>query len=436
MGTRKRMLPVGDNPKNIEPNLASLSMGTAVRCNERHAVCQPSREGAHDMNAQKLMSKSAGHLVRMALLIGILVLCLVSCVEKEPIRVCFVAQLTGVQAELGVQERNGVQLAMEEINAAGGVAGRPIELIVRDDLGMPESAQKADRELMDACVVAIIGHATSAQTMAGLAVTNPARVVMLSPTATTPELSGRDDFFFRVSYSLTNRARALAQHIYQGRHMTRIAVISDSDNAAYSKAYLEVFADKYRSLGGMIVAQANFSSKALPDLAPLIAQLRSSNPDGLLIIASDIDTALIAQRTRLMEWPISLFATAWAQTETLLNNGGRAVEGLELTIAIPLSDPSPGYQDFKMRYQARFGKAPSFAAVLGYEAAKVLAVALQETGGRAEGLSQALVGIKNFRGIKDIFAFDQYGDVLRTFYLGAIRDGKYVEIGTLQPTQP
>jgi branched-chain amino acid transport system substrate-binding protein len=389
------------------------------------------------MNAQKkLMSKSSGHLIPVGWLIGILTFCLVGCVEKEPIRVGFVAQLTGVQAELGVQERNGVQLAVEEINAAGGVDGRPIELIVQDDLGTPEGAQAADRELIDAGVVAIIGHATSAQTLAGLAVTNPARVVMLSPTATTPELSGLDDFFFRVAYSLVDRAHALAQYIYQNRNISQIAAIYDADNAAYSKAFLEAFTGKYQSLGGEVVAETDFSSKSQPDFAPLVAQLRASNPDGLLIIAADIDTALIAQRTRLMDWPIPLFTSAWAQTETLINNGGQAVEGLEIEIANALNDQSPNYLDFETRYQARFGQAPAFGAALGYEAAQVLATALQETGGQAEGLAQALVGIENFKGLSDTFSFDRYGDVIRPFYLGTIRDGKYVDIEALELTEP
>lgn len=388
------------------------------------------------MNTQNLMSKSFGRLTPLGLLIGIAVFFLVSCTAKEPIRVGFVAQLTGVQAELGVQERNGVQLAVEEINAAGGVAGRPIELIVQDDLGTPEGAQAADRELIDAGVVAIIGHATSGQTIAGLAVTNPAHVVMLSPTATSPELSGLDDYFFRVTYSLADRAYTLAQRVYQGRNITRLAVIYDDDNAAYSRSYREAFVDKYQLLGGKLTAEAAFSSKAQPDFTPLLAQLRVNSPDGLLIIASDIDTALIAQRTRLMDWPIPLFTSAWAQTETLINNGGRAVEGLEIEIANASNNPSPEFLDFKTRYQARFGQAPSFGAVLGYEAANVLAVALQKTGGKADGLAPALVDIKDFKGLIDIFSFDRYGDVIRPFYLGVIHDGKYVDIKTLKLTEP
>ena len=380
------------------------------------------------MNALRLLRKSIWRLLTAGMLIWMAVCFLVDCTGNKPIRVGFVAQLTGAQAELGVQERNGVQLAVAEINSAGGVDGRPIELIVQDDLGTHEGARAADRELMKREVVAIIGHATSAQTVAGLTVTNPAHVVMLSPSASTSELSGRDDYFFRIAETVVTRAHKFVRHIFQGRKIDRVAVIYDTDNAAYTKAYLESFVDDFQSLGGQVVAETAFSSKAQPDFARLLAQVRASNPAGLLIIAADIDTALLAQQTRLMDWPVALFTTSWAQTETLINNGGRAVEGLEVEVTGALASQSPDYLDFKKHYQSKFGRVPSFGATLGYEAAKVLAVALQKTGGKARGLAQALIGIKNFKGLNETFSFNKFGDVDRGAQLGVVRDGKYVAI--------
>ena len=380
------------------------------------------------MNALRLLRKSIWRLLTAGMLIWMAVCFLVDCTGNKPIRVGFVAQLTGAQAELGVQERNGVQLAVAEINSAGGVDGRPIELIVQDDLGTHEGARAADRELMKREVVAIIGHATSAQTVAGLTVTNPAHVVMLSPSASTSELSGRDDYFFRIAETVVTRAHKFVRHIFQGRKIDRVAVIYDTDNAAYTKAYLESFVDDFQSLGGQVVAETAFSSKAQPDFARLLAQVRASNPAGLLIIAADIDTALLAQQTRLMDWPVTLFTTSWAQTETLINNGGRAVEGLEVEVTGALASQSPDYLDFKKHYQSKFGRVPSFGATLGYEAAKVLAVALQKTGAKARGLAQALIGIKNFKGLNETFSFNKFGDVDRGAQLGVVRDGKYVAI--------
>ena len=384
------------------------------------------------MKALRLIGQSIWRLLLAGMLIWMTAFFLVACTRKKPIRVGFAAQLTGVQAELGVQERNGVQLAVAEINTAGGVDGHPIKLIVQDDLGTPEGARAADRELIKSDVVAIIGHATSGQTIAGLDVTNPAHLVMLSPSTSTSELSGKDDYFFRIADSVVDRAHKFAQHIFQGRKIDRVAIIYDTDNAAYTKAYLESFADKFQSLGGKVVAEGDFSSKAQPDFAPLLAKLRASNPAGLLIIAADIDTALLSQQTRLIDWPIPLFTTSWAQTETLINNGGRAVEGLEIEITGTLTSQTPDYLDFKRRYQNKFGRAPSFGAALGYEAAKVLAVALQKTGGKAQGLVQALIGIKNFEGLSETFSFDKYGDVVRLAHLAVIRDGKYAGIESVK----
>jgi branched-chain amino acid transport system substrate-binding protein len=380
-----------------------------------------------NMDKPNRMRKASRSLLVSALLVGFFLFCWKGCFDKKSIRVGFVAQLTDVQAELSVQERNGVQLAVEEINTAGGIGGRLLELVVQDDLGTPEGARAADRDLIDAGVVAIIGHATSGQTLAGLAVTNPARVVMLSPTATIPQLSGRKDFFFRVIYSLKDRVHAFAQRIYQVRKITKLAAICDTDNSAYSKAFLKAFREKYQSLGGKITIEVDFSSKVQPDFSSSVENLRTGSPEGLLIVAADIDTALIAQRTRLMGWPIALFATAWAQTETLINNGGQAVEGLEIEIANTFNNPTPDYLDFKRRYQVRFGQTPSFGAALGFEAAKLLTVALKKTGGKAAGLAQTLTGIKKFKGLTDTISMDEYGDVVRPFSLCTTRDGKFVD---------
>ena len=347
------------------------------------------------MSQDRLTRRSLHCLISQGLLISLTASLLVSCIGADPLRVGFAAHLTGTHGELGVQERNGIQLAVEETNAAGGLAGRSVELVVEDDLGTPEGARSADRKLIDAGVVAIISHATSGQSLAGLSVTDPARVVMLSPTTSNLELSGRDGYCFRIVQTMTAQAQHSAQYIYE-------------------------------SLGDTMVVQASFSSMAQPDVAPLVAKSHAENPDGLLIIAADIDTALIARRTRLIGWSAPLFTTSWTQTETLIHNGGQAVEGLQLELISALNNQTPKYLEFKAHYQERFGLAPSFGAVLGYEAAGVLAVALQETGGEAEGLRQALVGIKNFERLSDTFSLDENGDAVRPIHLGVIHNGQYI----------
>jgi branched-chain amino acid transport system substrate-binding protein len=147
-------------------------------------------------NRLKIIRNLRIYFIVVFLIVGITGFYFIERKKNEPIIIGFSAQLTGGQAELGVQERNGVQLAVEKINESGGIAGREISLIIHDDLGIPKEAESGDGELIKQGVIAIIGHATSAQTLAGLKVTNPANVIMIAPTVSTPELSGLDDYFF------------------------------------------------------------------------------------------------------------------------------------------------------------------------------------------------------------------------------------------------
>jgi len=371
----------------------------------------------------------------MVLLFMVILVCFfISLLNKKPIIIGFVAQLTGGQAELGVQERNGVQLAVENINALGGIEGHKIELITRDDRGTIYGAQVVDRELVKAGAIAIIGHATSAQTLAGLKVTNPAKVLMIGPTVSTPELSNLDDYFFRVYPSFQDSVQAFAQYIYIKDDIKRLAIIYDEDNNAYTKTYSKIVTDKIQSLGGIITGKISFSSVTQPDFSLLLFKLRQSKAEGLLIIASDKDTADIAQRARLLGWQIPLFTSSWAPTENLIDNGGQAVEGIKFEQAYALTSQSKTLLNFQARYKTRFGNAPLFGAALAYDATMVLSSGLKITGGKPVGLRQALVEIRDFPGIMGNFSFDEFGDVKRPYYLSTIRNGKFVTIERLTST--
>ena len=365
--------------------------------------------------------------------IVIVVSLLSGCAGREPIQVGFAGELTGKHADLGVQGRNGAQLAAETINAAGGVASHSIELLMRDDLGTPEGAQAADRELIDAGVVAIIGHMTSAQTVSALPVTEEASLVLFSPTASTSDLSGLDDHFFRTAPVNSAEAHALARHVHRQRSLTRMAVIYDADNATYAQTYWAAFVEVYHTLGGQVASEVIFSSAEEPDLAPLVAELHAGDPDRLLVIASAFDTALIAQQIRISGWQVSLFATGWAQTETLLQNGGQAVEGLEIAVTYDSNSQKPAFLDFRARYQARFGHTPTFAAAYAYEAMLMLAAALERTSGQAEGLRQALLETQDFEGLIGTISLDEYGDVVRSNFLFRIQDGQFVTLAAPEP---
>ncbi|WP_243156231.1 ABC transporter substrate-binding protein [Clostridium sp. C2-6-12] len=347
--------------------------------------------------------------------------------KNEDVIIGFSAQLTGSKAELGVQERNGVQLAIEKINESGGICGRKVSLIVSDDCGKSESARKGDEELINKGAVAIIGHATTAQTLEGLKVTNPKRVVMIGATVSTPELTGIDDYFFRIHPSFKNSAENFANYVIDNK-VKNIAIIYDIDNSSYSKTYSKVFADKFKDIGGNVVSEIKFSSEEEPDFTPLLSIIEKSKPDGLLIIASDTDTAIIAQRAKLIDKNIKLYTSAWAQTETLISNGGQAVEGMELEQVYDVTNKSQNFVDFKSNYRARFGNEASFSAAYSYEATMVLAEALKKANCNKNKLKEALLEIHDFNLLIDNISIDKYGDVERPYYISKIYKGQFIRV--------
>jgi branched-chain amino acid transport system substrate-binding protein len=355
--------------------------------------------------------------------------------KNEVINVGFSAQLTGRQAELGVQERNGAQLAIEKANNDGGINGHMLSLIVHDDLGIPQEAQNADKELIREGVVAIIGHATTAQTLAGIAEANNAKVIMMGPTVSTPKLSGIDDYFFRIHPSFEKSSQNFAKYIFEIKGIKHIAVIFDKDNLAYSQTYSDIFSDKFKALGGEVTNLLDFSSVAQPDFSKFISELQKSKAGGVLIVASDMDTALIAQRARLMNWSNPMFSSPWAQTKTLIDKGGQAVEGMIIEQAYDLENDSENFVEFKSKYRARFGNDPSFGAAYSYESTMVLIEAIKKSYGTNVSLKDALLEIHDFKGLTDNLSFDKFGDVQRNSYLSSIKNGKFIRIAKLNTVE-
>lgn len=354
-----------------------------------------------------------------------------ACARNTAIQVGFTADLSGKDGNNSVQLRNGVQMAVDEINQQGGIGGRAVELVVKDDGGTPEGARQAQEQLNEAGVAAVIGHFTSNQTIEGLRVAAAQGRLLLSATAATHELSGQKDLFFRTVPATDAMGRTFGRYLVEQRGINVLAIIFDQDNQTYCEGWLQSVEPVLLGQGGEI-HEVTFSARSSPDYTPLVAELLVSEPDGMLIIASPGVTAVIAQEVRLAGWQGPLFTTGWAQSEDLIYNGGSAVEGMEMLISINLNDPSDPLENFKAQYESRFGQAPNFAAVEGYETMLVLSQALKETGGAAQGLGDALLEFASFTGLTGPIEMDEFGDAYRPMYIIRIQNGALITKTILQ----
>ena len=366
-----------------------------------------------------------------SMVIGLIIgLVLTGCASQQPILIGFAGELTGPRGELGVAARDGALLAVEMVNDNGGVLGRPLKLLVKDDQGNPDTARRVDTELVDEGVVAIIGHITSEQTAAAFDQMNQARVVLFSPASASTLFSQQEDYFFR-NISDTNRTgTALATYIYQ-RNVHALAVIYDTDNRTFTETFWQAVQTKFEALGGHTDKVFTFSHTQT-NLSALISQVKASQPEEvILFVASAVDTALMAQYIRQQHLTTPLFSTSWAQTNELLTKGGRAIEGLEILTNYDPHNSYPRFQPFIDHFQARYGHQPDFLSAYAYEAVLLLAYGLQQTSGQVAGLPQALTTVHNFAGVQGPISIDKYGDVQRDVYIAQVKNGQFVIIKTI-----
>lgn len=352
---------------------------------------------------------------------------LVSCHKPEPLRIGFVGGLTGRVSDLGVAGRNGVQLAVEQRNAAGGVGGRPVELVVKDDGQNPETARRVVGELIARDIGLIIGPMTSGMAMAVLPQINASKSILLSPTVTTTELGGKDDNFLRVISATTEYALKSARYQYAKLGIRTVAVIYDVGNKSYTGSWLNAFKAAFSGLGGKILLVKSFQSGNNNVFLPLAQELLATKADSVLIIGNAVDSAMICQQLRKLAPRQRIAMAEWGSTERFMELAGNAAEGVVVSQFLDRNDRSDRYLGFLAAYRARFRQEPGFAGVAGYDAAQVAmeAYALRKEG---ESIKSAIIGRKVFQGVQQKLEIDRFGDADRKTFVTVIRGNQYVTV--------
>ena len=353
-------------------------------------------------------------------ILATLLISIVGCDSRKPIKVGFVGGLTGQLADLGTAGRNGVMLAVEEVNEAGGIQGRPIALITKDDQQNPETAVAVDRELIKEGVTAIIGHMTSTMSIAVLSVINEAEMLMISPTTSSNQLSGFDDYFLRLVPPYDATTRTLAQYAFQQMGLRRVAIIYDLSNEGFSQMAYDNFRSEFEGLGAEIMHAETFIADPDINYVKLADALLQTDPDGVLIVGGALDTAMLCQHIRIQGSTIPILASGWAGLKELVQFGGSAVEGLSFVMTENTRHEL--FLSFQTRFRERFGDAPDFAAAYGYEAAQILFDALSLDDDPAT-LKDTILRHKTFPGVQGEITFDRYGDPSRQHFIVSIQNG-------------
>ena len=368
------------------------------------------------------VSRSIGLWVWASMLIGI---ALFGCDAAEPIRIGFVGGTSGRVADLGISGRDAVQLVVERCNRNGGIHGREVQLLVKDDKQDPDLARKAVRELIGDNVAAIIGPMTSDMGIAVVPLLNEAHIIAVSPTVTTQQLSGLDDYFFRTCATAFDYATKSAKYHIKTADMRRVAAVYDLNNRSFCENWLKHFTIAFNAGGGEILTSIGFRANEERTFMDITRELMALGPDGILVISNSMDAAMFCQQIRKIDHAIPITLADWGATERLLELGGSAVEGVTVVQTFDRDNRSPSYQDYREVYMARYNREPGFPGVFAHDAAQVVLTALRE---KKEGqdLKETILQKRRFEGLQNEITFDDFGDVNRSYAsISVVRNRKF-----------
>ena len=336
--------------------------------------------------------------------------------------------MTGPLADFGVSVSNGITLAIEEQNRAGGVGGRRIVLRTVDTAGRTsDGAAAVTRLVEDEGAIAIIGDVSSALSLAGGAVAQELGVPMISPAATHPDVTRIGDMISRVCILDGAQAEAMASFARGRLRLTRVAVLYDSGQA-YSSGLATLFDQAFSRLGGTIATSQSFSGVD-PDLQAQLEAIRDAKVDAIFVPAYYPVVAQVARRLRALGVTAPLLGTDGWESPDLAGLAGASIDGSYYTAAFAADDPRPA-----VKQRARYGAAPDALAALGYDAARLLFAAMaraRSPSGR--DLAAAIASTKGFAGATGSITMTPDRDPRKPVPVLQLRAGKPVLAATISP---
>lgn len=324
----------------------------------------------------------------------------------SPVILAAVFSRTGEPARGTAEEDfRGAALAVAEINAAGGLLGRPVELREYDNAGTPLTArQAAQKAVADGALAAVMGP-WSSLTLAMAGVFQESGVPAVATIATHPDVTAVGDYIFRVCFVDALQGRLLARFARErlGAATAAICVNVQSD---YSMALAGFFARAFESAGGRIVRQADYKTRTT-DFRDILTEIKGLSPDLVFVPGYAGDSSLILRQARAMGLTANfLGGDGWGPE--MPDIAGPAVEGAVYATHWHPDAANPRNRDFLARYQAQYGRLPRDQgdAALAYDAIMVLAEAVRRAGSADRAAIRAvLAGLKDHKGVTGTVSF-------------------------------
>jgi branched-chain amino acid transport system substrate-binding protein len=352
----------------------------------------------------------------------------------EPIRVGVFLDLSGMTAQFGQPTLSGVRMAAAEINDAGGIDGRKLELIVEDDRGRPEEAATVVRKLIEQKKVhALLGDVASGNSIAAGPSAQHFKVPMITPASTHPAVTQVGTYIFAGAFSDPFQGAALAKFAVKTLKAKRVAMLIDP-NSSYSKSLSTTFQNRLVKLGGQVVMTQSYAIGDRDFMAQLVA-IKSARPDVIVIPGYYTEVGMIAKQAKQIRLNKPLLGGDGWDSPQIWELAGDALNGAFITNHYANDNPSIETKDFVGKYKARYeGKEPDALAALGYDAVKLLANAIRRAGStEASALQKALASTRNFACVTGPITMDENRNPIKPVVILKLQNRKFVYHATVLP---
>lgn len=342
------------------------------------------------------------------------------------------ASLTGGTASFGQASHNGTQMAVEEINAAGGVLGKPLLLITEDDQSKAGEAATVVRKLISReKVVAVLGEVASSRSLEAAPIAQQAKIPMITPASTNPRVTEIGDYIFRICFIDPFQGTVVSKFALN-RGWKKVAVLTDVKQD-YSVGLSQYFKEHFSKNGGTVVAEQSYSSGD-SDFNAQLTSLKAAAPEAILVAGYYTEAGLIARQARQLGVNVPLLGGDGWDSPSLVEVAGASMEGCFFSNHFSIEDPDPRIQDFVKKYQAKFGRAPDAMSALGYDSAMILADAIRRAGTTdSAALRDALAKTADFQAITGKITLDEKRNAQKSAVILTIKDGKFRYVETVTP---
>jgi len=352
----------------------------------------------------------------------------------DVIKVGEFASLTGKEATFGKSSHEGTQLAIENLNAAGGVLGKKFELLTEDDLSKAgEPATVVNKLISRDGVVAILGEVASTRSLEAAPICQQGKIPMISPSSTNPKVTETGDYIFRVCFIDPFQGTVMANFAAKTLKVKKVAVFTDV-KSDYSKGLAKYFKEGFTAAGGQISVELDFNGGDKDFKAQLTA-IKSANPDAVFIPGYYTDVALICIQAKQLGLNVPIFGGDGWESDQLVKIGQDAVEGTYFSTHYAPDVATENSKKFVADYQKRFeGKLPDAMAALGYDSAMILADAIKRAG-TTDGpkVRDALAATKDFDGVTGKTTINEKRDATKSAVILQVKDGKFKYLETVNP---